>query len=106
MAAASGVETATSTAAPGNVHLIGVFSGKQGFAVLKMDEKTQRGGDYVLLEHNGLSQRVNLEIKTAINKEGLILEHPASVSGVQQAVAGWNQANKEMKNGRRAANAR
>jgi len=93
----------------GNAHLVGVFTGKQAFAVLKMDEKTQRGvalgdevvkgtklievaNDHVVLEHNGARQQLYLEFKTGKNKDNLILEQTSNVSGVEQAVAGWNQA--------------
>jgi hypothetical protein len=71
------------TALP-NVQLVGVFAGRvgqPGFAVLKLDEKKQLGvvvgdnvvpgtklleahPDYVLLEHAGSQQRVNLKLKT------------------------------------------
>lgn len=68
-----------------NVQLLGVFAasaGKTGFAVLKLDDKRQVGvaegeevvsgtklvevhADYVLLEHAGVQQKVNLENKYA-----------------------------------------
>lgn len=65
-------------------HLVGVFSGKRGFAILRLDEKRQVGvvlgeevhkgnklvevaADYVLLERNGTRQRVNLEGKVTGN---------------------------------------
>jgi type II secretory pathway component PulC len=93
--------------------LVGVFTGKQAFAVFKIDEKTQRGvalgddvikgtklaeveADHVVLEHNGMRQQLNLENKAGKNKDNLILEqHPTSI-GVDQAVTGWNQAHQTM----------
>lgn len=68
-----------------NVHLAGVFAtraGQPGFAILKLGDKQQLGvsvgesvmsgtrllevhPDYVLLEHAGMQQRVNLEVKAA-----------------------------------------
>lgn len=80
-AAASGVSPAGGMALP-NVRLTGVFAGKPGFAVLKLDGKQQVGvavgeyvapgvkllevhPDYVLLERAGVQQRVNLEEKAA-----------------------------------------
>lgn len=68
------------------LRLVGVFSGKHGFAILRMDEKRQIGvalgeeaykgaklvevaADYVLLEHNGTRQRINLENKFAGNAD-------------------------------------
>lgn len=79
--AASGVSQAGGMALP-NVRLTGVFAGKPGFAVLKLDGKQQVGvavgenvvpgtkllevhPDYVLLERAGVQQRVNLEEKAA-----------------------------------------
>jgi hypothetical protein len=90
-----------------------VFTGSHAFAVFKIDDKTQHGvalgediingtklievgADFAVLQHNGLSQRVNLENKSN-NKANVALDHPSSVSGVEQAVAGWNQANQDMK---------
>jgi len=84
VAPASGVAASEGTALP-NVHLVGVFAariGQPGFAVLKLDEKKQVGvvvgeevvpgtrlleahPDYVLLEHAGVHQRVELEVKPA-----------------------------------------
>ncbi len=101
----------------GNVQLTGVFSGKHGFAVLKLDDKTQRGfalgdevikgtrlvevhADYVVLEHEGARQQVNLEFKAPKNKESAMMEQPSSTTGVAQAVAGWNQANQAMQHDR------
>jgi hypothetical protein len=101
----------------GNVQLVGVFSGKHGFAVMKLDEKTQRGvalgdevikgtklvevnADYVVLEYNGVRQKVNLEIKEPKSKESVVMEKPASTTGVAQAVAGWNEASQKMQNDR------
>ncbi|GEM_PF-1158801 len=118
---ASGVAMPNGDAELGNVHLVGVFTGSKAFAVFKIDDKTQHGAalgediikgtklievgaDYVLLQHNGLSQRVNLENKSN-NKDRLALEHPSPVSGVDQAVAGWNQANQEMQNKQKIPNA-
>jgi len=78
-------EEVTQGVALPNVQLLGVFAasaGKPGFAVLKLDDKSQVGvaegeevaagtkllavhADYVLLEHAGVQQRVNLENKYA-----------------------------------------
>ena len=116
----SGVAAANVDAVLGNVHLVGVFTGKRGFAVLKLDEKTQRGvavgedvvkgtklvtvnADHVVLEHNGIRQRVNLE-KESTNNKGLALEHASSNPGVGQAIAGWNQANQEMQKKQKSFN--
>lgn len=102
-----------------NVRLVGVFTGKQAFAVLRLDEKKQLGvalgeevskgvklaevaSDHVLLELNGSRQRVNLENKFADSK-GLVVDRPAQRSaaapGVEQATADWNQARHEMQQG-------
>jgi hypothetical protein len=82
--AASGGGGAGGTASS-NLRLVGVFAGRvgqPGFAVLKLDDKHQAGivvgqnvvpgtklleahPDYVLLEHAGVQQRVNLEVKAA-----------------------------------------
>jgi general secretion pathway protein C len=109
---APGAATKNADAVLGSVHLVGVFSGTHGFAVLKLDEKIQRGvalgedvvkgtklvavaADHVVLERNGIRQQVNLESKSTNNK-GIVLESAASVSGVKQAVDGWSQAQQEM----------
>ena len=101
----------------GNVQLMGVFTGKQGFAVLKLDEKTQHGialgdevikgtrlvevdADHVVLEHDGIRQQVNLEIKVSKTTDSSATEKYTTVSGVAQAVAGWNQANQALQNDR------
>ncbi len=114
VAATSGAAAATVGATVTNVHLLGVFSGKQGFAVFKLDEKSQHGvalgeevspgnklvevaDDHVLIEHNGARQRVNLENKFADSK-GLVVE-PAALSATpnaERAVAEWNKARQEM----------
>ena len=121
MPAVSGAAVASSDTESGNMHLVGIFTGSQGFAVFKIDEKTQRGvalgeevfkgtkltevgTDYAVLEHNGISQRVKLESK-ASNKDSLVSEHSSAVSGVSQAVAGWNQANQEIQNKQKIPNA-
>jgi general secretion pathway protein C len=82
---AQSTEAATQGVALPNVQLLGVFAasaGKAGFAVLKLEDKRQVGvaegeevaagtrllavhADYVLLEHAGVQQRVNLENKYA-----------------------------------------
>lgn len=142
--AASGAAATTGGAALSNVHLVGVFTGKQGFAVLMLDEKKQLGvalgeevakgtklvevaADYVLLERNGVRERVNLENKFAGSK-GLVVERPLPVSvqsagpvrqelpqgqgvlspalNAEQAVAEWNKARQEIQQGRGMANAR
>lgn len=122
IAAASSVAVPGGDAVLGTVHLIGVFSGKKGFAVLKINDKTQRGValgedvikgaklvevavDHVLIEYNGLRQRVNLETKSANNKESVSLEQPSAISGVKQAVAGWSQAQQEMQKKQELPNA-
>ena len=76
-------ESATQGIALPNVKLLGIFAanaGKPGFAILKLDERTQVGvvegeevavgtklvgvfSDYVLLERAGVQQQVNLENK-------------------------------------------
>lgn len=116
----TGLES-TGDAELGDVHLVGVFTGSQGFAVFKLDEKTQRGvalgeeiikgtkltevgADYAVIDHNGLSQRLKLENKSN-NKDSLVMDHPKAVSGVSQAVEGWNQANQEMQKMHKLPNA-
>jgi type II secretory pathway component PulC len=101
----------------GNVQLVGIFTGKHGFAVLKLDEKSQRGfalgdevikgtklvavnADYVLLEHDGVTQKLNLEVKEPKNKESVVMEQPESSTAVAQAVAGWNQASQKLQHDR------
>jgi hypothetical protein len=101
----------------GNVQLMGVFTGKKGFAVLRLDEKSQRGvalgdevipgtrlvevaADHVVLEYDGVRQQVNLEIKTAKIKENTTMTQSSPVPGVAQAIAGWNQANEALQNDR------
>lgn len=74
-----------------NVQLLGVFAasaGKRGFAVLKLDDKSQTGvaegeevatgtrlvavhADHVILERAGVRQRVNLENKYAGSPHGI-----------------------------------
>ena len=121
VSAVSGVAVASSDSESGNMHLVGVFSGSQGFAVFKIDEKTQHGvalgeevfkgtkltevgSDYAVLEHNGISQRIKLENKSG-NKDSLVSDHSSAVSGVSQAVAGWNQANQEIQKKQKIPNA-
>jgi hypothetical protein len=107
---------ATSDAELGNVHLVGVFSGKHGFAVLKTDEKTQRGValgedvikgtklvevdvDHVVLEHNGVRQRVNLDNKSAdknIVSKDRSIPPPQSIPSAEEAAISWKQAHQEM----------
>jgi len=99
-----------------SVHLLGVFTGKHGFAVLKLDEKNQRGvalgeeiingirlikveSDHVVLEHNGMRQQVNLENKYA-NSKGLIVEPATSSPSVEKAMAEWTQGRQTMQKGR------
>ncbi len=112
-------ETETKNSAMPNVRLVGVFTGKQAFAVLRLDEKKQLGvalgeevskgvklvevaADHVLLELNGARQRVNLENKFAESK-GMVVERPSQpsvvVPSVEQATADWNQARHEMQQG-------
>lgn len=114
--ATSAVAAATASVLP-NVRLLGVYTGKQGFAIFRLDEKKQLGvalgeevakgsrlvevaADYVLIEHNGTRQRVNLEKKFADSK-GMIVERSslAAVPNAQQAAAEWNQARQEMQKG-------
>ncbi len=117
-------EAITSNAAPAlpNVSLVGVFSGKQGFAVLKLDDKKQQGvalgeevsagtklvevaADHVLLERNGVRHRVNLENKFADSK-GLTVRPSSSVSpAAEMAMANWNKARQEMQKGQGEASA-
>lgn len=116
-ASSSSVATNSGNAALGNVHLVGVFTGKEAFAVLKTDEKTQRGvalgddvvkgtklveveADHVVLEHDGVRQTVYLESKAVKNKDSLVLGQPSSTPSVEQAVAGWNQAHQVMQKDR------
>lgn len=94
-----------------NVQLLGVFAasaGKTGFAILKLDDKRQVGvaegeevasgtklvevhADYVLLEHAGVQQKVNLENKYAGSPN--IATQPASGTA-----AATRQNNDVMKN--------
>lgn len=114
-AAASAVTSNSGESVLGNVHLMGVFSGKESFAVLKIDDKTQRGvalgeevikgtklievdADHVILEHNGTRQQLYLESKTG--KDKAAQQQPSVVTGVDQAVAGWNQAHQMLQNER------
>ena len=80
--AASAVEDTVSS----NLRLVGVFAGRMGqpgFAVLKVDDKSQVGvavgenvvpgtklleahSDYVVLEHSGIKQRVKLVVKAVV----------------------------------------
>ena len=103
VAAAFGVKSAEGVALP-NVRLVGVFAagpGKPGFAVLKLDDKRQVGvvmgedvapgtklleihPDYVLLEHAGVQQRVNLEGKTADTGGAGVVPQP-DVAAAEQA---------------------
>jgi general secretion pathway protein C len=85
--------TANGVALP-NVQLLGVFAaseGKRGFAVLKLDDRSQTGvaegeevatgtrlvavhADHVVLERAGVRQRVNLENKYASSPHGITLQ--------------------------------
>ncbi len=111
--AQSGAAKANTDAALGSVHLVGVFTGKHAFAVLALDDKTQRGVavgeevvggtklvevavDHVVLEQDGIRQRVNLENKSA-GSEDLSPAQASTASGVEKAVAGWDKANQELK---------
>lgn len=89
---ASNDVTAQGVALP-NVQLLGVFaasSGKKGFAILKLDDKSQTGvaegeevatgtrliavhADHVILERAGVQQRVNLENQYANSPHAAIL---------------------------------
>jgi type II secretory pathway component PulC len=117
MPAPGGAVNSNLNAKLGNVQLMGVFTGKKGFAVLRLDEKTQRGvalgdevisgtrlvevdADHVVLEYEGVRQQVNLEIKTAKNKENQSMAQTSSAPAVAQAMAGWNQANEALQNDR------
>lgn len=123
VAALPDATTANTVPALPNVSLVGVFSGKQGFAVLKLDDKKQQGvalgeevsagtklvevaADHVLLERNGVRHRVNLDNKFADSK-GLTV-HPSSFGSpaVDMAVANWNKAREEMQKGRESSSAR
>ena len=105
---------ATTGASLSNVRLLGVFSGQHGFAVLRLDDKRQLGvalgeevvkgtrlvevaADHVVLDYNGVLQRVNLENKFAENKGasgGRLVA--TSAPGSEQAIAGWNTMSVEM----------
>jgi len=108
-------ETSYSSLLP-SVHLLGVFTGKQGFAVLKLDERQQRGvalgeeiingvrlikveSDHVVLERNGKRQQVNLENKYA-NSKGLTVESRMPSPNVEKAMAEWTQGRRAMQKGR------
>jgi hypothetical protein len=119
-----GVAVAPSTAASAlpNVHLIGLFSGSKGFAILKLDGNRQLGvalneevtkgnklveigADFVVIDNNGLRQRVNLESKVASNPKPadpkpLPAVPPAAqapqTTQAAQAVTEWNQSHQEM----------
>ena len=87
-----------------NVQLLGVFAasaGKTGFAVLKLDDKRQVGvaegeevasgtrlvevhADYVLLEHAGIQQKVNLENKYAGSANKGTLPAPVAAAASRQ----------------------
>jgi general secretion pathway protein C len=102
---AASADTVTEGVALPNVQLLGVFAasaGKNGFAVLKMDDKRQLGvaegeevtsgtrlvavhADHVMLERAGIKQRINLETKytSPPNKTG-----PATYSAASNNPAG------------------
>lgn len=111
VAIVSGAETpSTISAATADMALIGVFTGKHGFAVFKLDEKTQRGvalgeeitkgvkllevhADHAVIERNGARQRVGMESKQANNKS---VDQQTSSASAAQAAAGWKAVHHEM----------
>ena len=85
--------------------LVGVFSGKHGFAIFRLDEKRQVGvglgeevykgtklvevaADYVLIERNEVRQRINLEGKSAVNTENIVQAHPSPSALLAPAIDG------------------
>ncbi len=105
------------------MRLIGVFTGKQGFAVFRLDEKHQLGvalgeeiskgiklvevaSDYVFLEVNGIHQRLDMENKFSSNKYLVAVSQPSSTTpNSKSIVKSWNQARQEMQNGTGSSNA-
>lgn len=117
MVAASAVEITPTVATLPDVILVGVFTGKQGFAVLKLDENKQQGvalggevsagtklvevtADYVMLERNGVKHRVNLENKYAGSKGIQAVSGTAATSAMSpaadNAMLEWNKARREI----------
>jgi len=112
-----GVAAAPSSASSAlpNVHLIGLFSGTQGFAILKIDGNRQLGvglneeitkgnklveigADYVVVENNGQRLRVNIETKVAVSPKPSDAKALPAPPQAAQAVAEWNQAQHEIQN--------
>lgn len=114
-----GISGVTETAgnALSSLHLIGVFSGKQGFAIFRLDEKHQSwvpvgeeiskgvrlievAADYTIVENNGFQQRVNLESKSANNLQPSAQPNPLSSSPNGESIVNrWNPS--ELSNARR-----
>ncbi|MFA6015430.1 MAG: type II secretion system protein N [Gallionellaceae bacterium] len=116
--AAVAVENTPTVATLPDVILVGVFTGKQGFAVLKLDEKKQLGvalggevspgtklvevtADYVMLERNGVKLRVNLENKYAGSKGIQAVSATAAATSAMspaadKAMLEWNKARREI----------
>lgn len=120
---ASEVKGTLGGASLSGMHLIGVFTGKQGFAVFRLDDEHQLGvasgkeistgirlvevaSDSVLLEFNGIKQRLEMENKFSHNKYLAAASEPSStVERSESIVKGWNQARQEIQNGTASANA-
>ena len=98
-----------------NVHLIGLFSGSKGFAILRLDGNRQLGvalgeeiskgnklveigADFVTIENGGLRQRVMLENKLAANQKPVESQPLPTPPQATQAVTEWNQTHQEMQN--------
>lgn len=124
MTAVSGVAGSLGDSSISGMRLIGVYTGKQGFAVLRLDEKHQLGvalgeeiskgvklvevaSDYVILEFNGVRKRLDI-VNSAESGTYLVAARQASSTArnSESIVKSWNQAQKEIQNGNASSNAR
>lgn len=118
---ASAVASASPAVSKSNIRLVGVYTGKQGFAVIKLDEKKQLGvalgeefvkgtklvavaADHVMLEHDGMRERVELDVKLPSDQSVVVSQGEASrVASVkpgsavaEKAIQEWDKARQEM----------
>ncbi len=110
---ATSFETTVTGVAPSNIELMGLFApsnGKQGFAVFKLDDNRQTGvavgqeiitgtelkevnSDYVVIEHAGVKQRINLDNNLSDpEKYGIQPVSGATGKAAQSNFAGLSEA--------------
>jgi hypothetical protein len=119
----SGISGVTVTDLSG-LHLIGVFSGKQGFAIFRQEEKRQIGvalgeeivsgiqlvevsSDHALVLFNGAQQRVELENKFTNGKNSAVTRSDiASSPNAARVIKEWERAQQKISKGNGVSDAR